>query len=258
MPRVTARVAFIGCEIIYREALKLAASSRLRVDVEFLQKGLHDLETADMLKRVQEAVDAVSRDDGYEAIILGYARCNDGLEGLTARAVPLVIPKAHDCITFFFGSRRAYKEYHAAHPGTYFRTTGWFERQNAQVEGADGVMGKLGLDNSYEELVEKYGRENADFIAATMAGGLKHYDRICYIRMGVTDEEAYVEAAQKEAEERGWTFDLREGDWSILERLFDGDWDNDDFLVVPPGHCITARNDDHVTGVRPAATGSEP
>ena len=72
---------FIGCEIIYREACFLAATGRHQVDVEFLRKGLHDLETASMVERVQAAVDAVEPGAGYEAILLGYARCNDGLVG---------------------------------------------------------------------------------------------------------------------------------------------------------------------------------
>ncbi len=35
------RLKFIGCEIIYREACWLAATSPELVDVEFLRKGLH-------------------------------------------------------------------------------------------------------------------------------------------------------------------------------------------------------------------------
>ena len=104
----TRKLKFIGCEIIYREACYLAATSAHRVDVQFLRKGLHDLETLTMRDLVQKAIDAVVETDGYEAILLGYARCNDGLVGVKARKIPLIIPRAHDCITFFFGSRAAY------------------------------------------------------------------------------------------------------------------------------------------------------
>ena len=123
------RLKFIGCEIIYREACALAARCPDMVDVQFLRKGLHDRKTAEMLAEVQAAVDAVP--EGYEAILLGYARCNNGTVGLTARTVPIVVPRAHDCITFFFGSRAGYQRYFDAHPGTYYRTTGWSERNRA-------------------------------------------------------------------------------------------------------------------------------
>lgn len=113
------RFKFIGCEIIHREACRLAATSPHIVDLEFLRKGLHDLETPTMVAKVQAAIDAVDAAAGYEAILLGYARCNDGLVGVTARSIPLVIPRGHDCITFFFGSRASYQHYFDQHPGTY-------------------------------------------------------------------------------------------------------------------------------------------
>ena len=58
-----------------------------------------------MQERLQ---DAVIRSDkaGYEAILFGYALCGNGLLGLTAFTVPLVIPRAHDCITLLLGSRQ--------------------------------------------------------------------------------------------------------------------------------------------------------
>jgi hypothetical protein len=55
------RLKFIGCEIIYREACYLAATSRELVDVEFLRKGLHDLSTPDMFSKVQATIDSVLR-----------------------------------------------------------------------------------------------------------------------------------------------------------------------------------------------------
>jgi hypothetical protein len=254
--RVTRRKRkLIGCEIIYREACWLAATSPEMVDVEFLRKGLHDLETPDMVARVQGAIDAVDPYAEYEAILLGYARCNDGLVGVTARDIPLVIPRAHDCITFFFGSRPAYRAYFDEHPGTYYLTSGWSERN--LEEGADyarpaygkqGVMGKLGLTETYEQMVEKYGRENADFLAGMLGDWRKNYTRYLYLTMGVCDEAQLVASARAEAARLGWEFEQRQGSMSLLSRLVNGPWD-DDFLVVPPGRRIVARNDEAILDV---------
>jgi hypothetical protein len=246
------RLKFIGCEIVHREACALAAASAALVDLEFLRKGLHDLETPDMVARVQAAVDAVDPCAGYEAILLGYARCNDGVVGVTARGIPLVVPRAHDCITFFFGSRAAYRDYFDAHPGTYYLSSGWMERNLA--DGADyarpaygtrGVMGKLGLAESYEEMVEKYGKENADFLAATVGDWRRNYSRSLYLTMGVCDETALVEEGRAEAERLGWAYEVRAGRMDLLCKLFEGPWD-EDVLVVPPGARIAARNDELV------------
>ncbi len=242
---VKRKLKFIGCEIIHREACMLAARSPHVVDVQFLAKGLHDLKTPDMLERLQSAVDAVK--DGYDAIILGYARCNDGTVGLTARSTPLVIPRAHDCVTFFFGSRTAYKAYFDAHPGTYYHSTGWLERSSA--EGADqaGVMSQLGLGRSHAEMVARYGQENADFIAQVLGSWVANYDNLCYLEMGVCDERPFIAASQAEAGRRGWNFEHRQGDWTLLEKLFFGLWD-DDFVILQPRESLAARNDQHVLG----------
>ena len=74
-----------------------------------------------------EALAAVD-ESRYEAVLFGYGLCSNGLVGLTARNVPLVLPRAHDCITLFLGGKERYLEYFHAHPGVYFKTTGWIER----------------------------------------------------------------------------------------------------------------------------------
>ena len=246
------KLKFIGCEIIYREACLLAAKSPHRIDLEFLRKGLHDLETADMVAKLQETIDAAGSEQGYDAILLGYARCNDGTVGLVARDVPLIIPRAHDCVTFFFGSRCAYREYFDKHPGTFYMTTGWCERDSELGEGYDrpaysqqGVMGHLGLADSHEQLVEKYGRENAEFIAQNLGDWTKNYSKFLYMEMGVCDETPFIEQTKRQAELRSWQFELRKGDWTLLEKFFSCRWD-DDFVIVPPGGKITARNDELV------------
>ena len=247
------KLKFIGCEIIRREACYLAARSPHRVYVELLVKGLHDLETPEMLAELQRAVDSVDPPDAFDAVILGYARCNDGLVGLTARDIPLVIPRAHDCITFFFGSREAYKEHFDAFPGTYYMTTGWTEcgsdgELTRPANDSKGVMAKLGLTDSYEQMVEKYGKDNADFIRQTLGDWKKNYSKMLYMEMGICDEGAYIEHARRLADERDWRFELRKGDWTLLEKLFYGQWD-DDFVIVDPGRSVAARNDEKILDV---------
>ncbi|MFW6154408.1 MAG: DUF1638 domain-containing protein [Planctomycetota bacterium] len=238
---------FIGCEILFREACLLAARSPLQVDIAFQHKGLHDLPTEQMRRTLQQAIDEAAASGHYRAVLLGYARCNDGVVGLRAPSIPLVIPKAHDCITLFFGSRRRYQAYFDAHPGTYFHTTGWIERNDPDVPGQPGVMEQLGLNTTYAELVAQYGEENARYVLETLGDWKRNYRRLCYLRMGVTDETPFVATSRDHAAANDWQFDLCEGDLSLLERLFSGRW-NDDLLVIPPGECIAARNDDEILG----------
>ena len=235
------RVRAICCEIIYREACRLAADAPLIVDLEFVPKGLHDIGTEKMLARLQERVDAVDPEI-YDRTVLGYALCNNGVVGLQATRTKLVLPRAHDCITFFMGSRQRYREHFDAHPGTYFRTTGWSERGSSREE--EGIHTQLGTNKTYQEYVEKYGEENAKYIWETLGAWKSAYSRMTYIDMGLKLDDEYAARAREEATGNGWEFDRIEGDWTLLTGLFEGDWDDEDFLLVEPGDVVEASFDE--------------
>ena len=242
------RVRTIACEIVHRELCFLAALARNIVDLHFLPKGLHDIETPHMVARIQQAIDATEA-GLYDAIVLAYGLCNNGTVGLRAGDVPLVIPRAHDCITFFLGSRQRYQEQFDEHPGTYYRTTGWSERNFSAVEGR--VNDNLGLNRTYEELVRQYGEENARYVHEMTSGWEQHYDRIAYVDQGLEGRLRHDRRAEEDAEGRGWRFVKLPGDLGLLSRLLDGRWEDAEFLVVPPACRIAASNDERILVARP-------
>ncbi|MDD4889785.1 MAG: DUF1638 domain-containing protein [Phycisphaerae bacterium] len=244
------RVYVIACEVLYRELCHCAAVAKNIVDLLFLSQGLHDLGSARMSAAIQEKIDAVDA-KRYQAIALGFGLCNNGVVGLKARDVPLIVPRAHDCITLFLGSHSRYMEYFAANPGTYFMTTGWHERDKDNLESfGGGVMGQLGIFRTYQEYVEKYGEENAKYLMETMGDWRKHYSRMTHIDMGVSDETAARESARTEAEKNGWAFEVLKGNIDLLGRLVDGPWPDEDFLTVNPGQQILATADNRVLGAK--------
>lgn len=240
------KLKLISCEIFYRELSALVASSPNQVDIEFLPKGLHDIGAAPMAARLQEAIDRVPR-ERYEAVLLGYGLCNNGLAGVVARDLPVVVPRSHDCIALFFGARRRYDEYFEKNPGTYFKTTGWIERgQDAGELRQVSIGHTTGMDSSYEELVARYGEDNARFLYDELCNTTRNYVQLTYIDMGVGPPGIHEAETRAEAEKRGWKFDRVEGDMGLLRRLVDGPWDEEDFLVVPPGAAIAPAYDARV------------
>ena len=156
----------------------------------------------------------------------------------------------------FFGSREAYSQYFDENPGTYYLTTGWIERGDYDPSGKTmqqqslpgdqaGVLEKLGLGDSYEVMVEKYGKDNADYILESMGNWRDHYSKVLYLKMGVCDETRFIATAEERAAENDWELEVRDGDPNLLGKMFDGRWD-DDFLVVQPGQTICARNDNQI------------
>jgi hypothetical protein len=251
------RLKLIACEILYRELCAAVARSINQVDVEFLPKGLHDIGQEGMSSRLQEVLAKVDPSQ-YEAVLFGYGLCSNGLIGLAADKVPLVIPRAHDCITFFFGSKERYLEYFQSHPGVYFKTSGWIERGDALAQvGPDSIAHKTGMTQTYEELVAKYGEDNAKFLYEQLCNMTRNYSGIAYIAMGIEPDDRFERRARQQAAERGWTFEKLRGDLALLQSLVDGPWDEERFLVVAPGSRVAASFDERIVKADPAQTKAE-
>jgi hypothetical protein len=246
------RLRLISCEIFFREMCALIARSRHTIDVEFLPKGLHDVGTAEMYGRLQAAIDRIDNSP-YDAILLGYGLCNNGIVGLSSRDKQLVVPRAHDCITLFMGSASRYMDYFQNHPGVYFTTTGWIERGGADGELSQLALGKsLGFRQTYEEMVARYGEDNARYLQEELGNLTRHYRQFTFIEMGVEPDGSFEERTRQDATERGWAFEKVRGDMSLLQRMLDGQWDEKEFLVVPPGFQIVAKYDEGIIAVEPA------
>ncbi len=247
------RLKLIACEILYRELCAAVARSVNQVDVQFLQKGLHDIGQAGMGARLQEVLGAVDA-AAYDAVLFGYGLCSNGLVGLWAGAIPLVVPRAHDCITLFLGSKERYLEYFESHPGVYFKTSGWIERgENTHQQNPQSIAQKSGMVMSYEELAAKYGEDNAKFLYEQLSNMTRNYSGIAYIEMGIEPDDRFEQTARRQAAERGWKFEKLRGDMALVQDLVDGRWDEERFLVVPPGHRVAASFDEKVIKAEPAS-----
>ena len=232
----------LGCEALARLIYWSAAQSPHIIDVEMYELGLHN--RPDNLRDIlQEKINAVSPED-YDAILLGYGVCGKATIGLSSPHLPMVIPKAHDCITLFLGDRKRYKMEFEENPGTYWYTIDYIERKKpGDALGATS----LSTDSTaeYEQYVEKFGKDNADYLMEVMGAWQQHYQRAAYIDIGVGDGEAVAELAEGDAQRRGWQFETMGGDPTLIYRLIMGQWD-DDFLQLRPGQTIAMSYDDDV------------
>ncbi len=246
------QLALISCEVMFREMATVVAQSPNVIDLKFLPKGLHDLGCKQMSSRIQTCIDAIDT-SRYEAILLGYGLCNNGIAGLVARQIPLVVPRAHDCIALFMGSRHRYADYFTDNPGTYFRTTGWLERSGVEDELSQlTVQHQTGMDRTLEQFIDKYGEDNGRYLYDQLGEHRRNYSKLTFIEMGIEPDDSHENTARNEAKERDWKFEKVSGEMSLFRRLVDGDWDAADFLVVPSGHRIIATYDhERVVDIEP-------
>jgi hypothetical protein len=239
VPGEAMRLKVICCQVLTLEMNYVVSRSPHSIEAENLPMGLHDL-GASMRPQLQERIDAADQ-GGYDAILLGYALCGRGTEGLRAGKTQLVFPRAHDCIGLLMGNRHDYQAYFDTHPGVYFRSPGWIEFQTPGkvLEPALATeRNKIGERRSREELIAQYGEDNGNYLFEQFGAYRRRYSGLTYISTGVEPDDACRRLARAEAEKQGWGFEEIQGSLTLLERLVNGTWDAADFLVVPPGATV--------------------
>ena len=241
----------IACEIAVRELYYAAAHARNLIDLEFLTQGHHDTPASGRAE-IQQRIDAVPAGK-YDAILLGYGLCSNILAGLTTAHTRLVIPRAHDCITFFLGSKERYQQRFAERPGTYYYTSGWLEcaKRRGEKGATWGGMSlpasaNLSLKATYEKWVQKYGEEQAQYLFEEMSRWTESYTHGTLIDFEFLKGLGLPEQVQQICREKGWQYDEIAGDMSLFRRLLDGEWAGEDFLVVQPGQKVVASFDERV------------
>lgn len=240
----------IACEVAFREICHCAARSTNLVDLEFVSQGYHDNPEAG-LQRLQERIDQAV-EERFDAVLMGYGLCNNMLAGLQARRLPLVIPRAHDCITFFLGSKERYARHFADHPGTYYYTAGWLEYRQRGGERPERRQGAgLGQERSYEEMVAEYGEENAQYLAEFMGNWTRHYTRGAFIGFDFTAGLPCQDQVRGICRQHGWEYVEIPGALGLLQGWLDGRWPAEDFLVVEPGQQVQPSHDRLIVGIAP-------
>ena len=242
----------IACEIAIREFSWAVTRAKNQVVPEFLPQGYHG-DVSNGRRKIQERIDALE-DSHFDAVLLGYALCNNILAGIQARSKPLVIARAHDCITWFFGSKKRYAREFADCPGSYYYTTGWLSThqsvpQHDAGNGAAAESGGLGVEGSYEDIVERYGEDNAQYLWEIAHGWVKNYSYGTFISFPFANEDGCREEVHDICARNRWEYSEREGDVGLLQRWMDGEWNADEFLIVQPGERIGPTYDDRIISI---------
>lgn len=241
------RLKLIACDVLNREISYLSSRSRCVIDTAFLHQGLHN--TPELLRKsLQDEIDKANEGypynyhgtaPDYDFIILAYGLCSNGITGLKSSRIPLIVPRAHDCITLLLGSKERYSENFQNNPGTYWFSAGWIERSWQPGEKKYRVL--------YDEYLEKYGEDNAQYLLETEQGWMKNYKNAAFIAWDcLSGIGSYREFTQKSAQFLGWNYNEFVGDNKLLEKLLNAEFDDDLFLTIPPEAKIEQSFDENI------------
>ena len=235
------RIHIIACRVFTRELSYYASMSPHTVDITWLPQGLHDT-PARLRDMVVQTIDELYKQREQkllkhfpDVIVLGYGLCSNGVVGIEARDIPIVVPRTDDCIALFLGSQQRYLRLFEEFGGTYWLNNGWIE--NAFIPSADMLAQRR------REYVEQYGEDNADFLMEQDMLWAKNYRHMGYITSSVHKSQEHESLAREVAQQNGWQFREFEGDNRLLIDMVNGRWDEHEFLICPPDHRIEAAYD---------------
>lgn len=226
----------IYCAVLEDEIEALAPSSPHRLLLAKLPQGLHN-EPKKMPAAIQEEIDSLE-EQGAEAIALGYGLCSRGTEGVKTRVATLVMPRAHDCITLLLGSKEAYSDWAAKNPATYWYSTGW--NRHHIPPGPDRLTALK------EDLEKRFDPEDAEYVLECESAWMSTYDCAAFVDPGIVpcaSDCAFTEGCAKWL---GWRYEKVQGSGRLFRSLLNGDWSDDDFLVLPPGQTFRMTADSGV------------
>ncbi|MGI6176723.1 MAG: DUF1638 domain-containing protein [Christensenellales bacterium] len=233
------RLKLIACKVFYREVSLLSVECPHFIDATFIRQGLHD--TPKLLQEtLQQTIDRIDAGEDigttdtkykrdFDAILLGYGLCSNGVAGLSSKRYPLVVPRVDDCIALFLGSRKKYQKVFDENPGTFWYNASWIE--------SSYTPSKESYEAMYAYYCEEYGEDNAQYLVE--ASLIANYSTVGYIEWDTMPDLGHKAFAKEAARYLGWQYREFTGSQGFLKDFLHGNWDDERFLYVPPNEQIT-------------------
>lgn len=209
------RIKIIACEVMKEEIM--AVKPVHNVDYRFVSMELHTRPE----KLHEELVNLLDTALGYDRVILGFGLCGGALHGLKVKNGILTIPKIHDCIPLFLGSRKTFDRLQEKR-GTFYLTCGWMESEKSVI-------------TEYHRVCDKYGETKARKVFNMMYDS---YENILFIHTNHPRNAEGMEKSKEVSRLLDLSFDTQKGDMGYFQKLVNGPWNEDEFINITPGEFI--------------------
>ncbi len=243
-PRPPEPVALIACRVLEAEIALLADGAAPVVRREFFEIGLHDQPPV-LHAHLAGAIERAEADPAVQRIVLVYGLCGLALVNLASRRCPVTVPRAHDCVTLYLGSKERYAAAMRAEPGTYWYSPGWSRARRVPGPEREAML--------RAEYTTRFGEEDAAALLEIERESFALHTCAGCTDLGAAGDDGWRDYAGSCARALGWRFQHHTGDASLLRDLLHGPWDDERFLTLRPGERIAHSPDDRIVRAAPVA-----
>ncbi len=233
------KIALIGCAVLMRQVSFLVASSKSIVHTYFLEQGLHETpeKLRDEIQKTIEHIEQVQLNftkyvQKYDAIVLAYGLCSNGILGLRAKTLPLIVPRCDDCIALFLGSQEKYLDIFNSNNGIYWYNKAWCENT--------AMPSKELYEKYYAEYTEQYDEDTANYLMQATHGWRENYENVYFIKSAVFDDNAEQNTTKQICKDFNWNYIEVDENLDFLKCLTDGNFNSEKFAVCKPGQEFVA------------------
>lgn len=232
----------IACNIFKKEIENLMDRYEVDERVIFIEQGLHNTPPK-MKEKLQQVILELEEDreflKKYEGIVLLYGLCGNGTLGLQAKKIKLIIPRAHDCMTLFLGSKERYKNILDNNKGVYWYNHAWIDQTP--------MPSKKQMEISKRDYYEYYDEDNAEYLYELELQGLMQYRYCLLIKSPLVDNEQYRDFIINEVcHEFNWQYKEETGDNTLIENLVNGIFNDSEVLILSPREEIGLSLDSNI------------
>lgn len=228
------KLALISCMIFSREVNYLISKSENIIHSFWLEKNLHDFpdELQSNIQYTINLIEAVNErnleNKPFDAIILGYGLCSNGIIGLSSKSLPIIAPKCVDCMALFLGSNQKYTYLTHTYKQISWYNKAWIENSFVPSTETVEIDDDLTLNNTM----------SIDDILHAELEALNNKKHAIFIKSKIFDDSEQQSFIEKTAKYFKWEFIKVDGDMSYFMALLNSKWDNRLFLTCPPLHSI--------------------
>ena len=222
------RIYSIVCGMLDDFFTKAAANSPHEIKIDMIDKKLHT-EPEKLKREIQLRLDALKPE--WDFVVLGFGLCGGALNGIKSGKHTLIIPRCHDCISLFLGSKELYSDIVKKYQNRCYWFTPSFYKQKF-------LLIKKFRQERIEEYKEQYDEETSQYLIDVELGPLFKYTHLNLIDDLENPDNTLCQEAYILAEEFNWQVNKFNIGDSLFNAMYRGDFNENDFLTVIPNKTV--------------------